>query len=369
MLLDERGWWWLWISCPGLGVARIRALSAVAQANQVTLADLWSWPRLRLQGALRWPDSLMARVESYRLSKGASPSLLVPDKALFPLDQDWPIAFDSLERPPLAVHWSGRKQCWPVLSAQKAVAVVGTRRPSDHGCRMAHALGQCLARAGWPVVSGLAEGIDAASHHGCLAADGLPVGVLGTPLDRVYPSEHGALQAQVESAGLLFSEWPCGARVQRSNFALRNRLLVSVSCALVVVECPERSGSLLSAQIAHTQDCPVWVVPGDALRWSCRGSNGLLQEGATPLLSPESLITALGPGPLAAARSASLPVNRSPSSGERYSSLLRCVDEGFTLEQLSAEFSCSPTQLAHELLQLELEGVVEPTPGLRWRSV
>ena len=160
----------------------------MAQANQVTLADLWSWPRLRLQGALRWPDSLMARVESYRLSKGASPSLLVPDKALFPLDQDWPIAFDSLERPPLAVHWSGRKQCWPVLSAQKAVAVVGTRRPSDHGCRMAHALGQCLARAGWPVVSGLAEGIDAASHHGCLAADGLPVGVLGTPLDRVYPS-------------------------------------------------------------------------------------------------------------------------------------------------------------------------------------
>jgi hypothetical protein len=103
-------------------------------------------------------------------------------------------------------------------------------------------------------------------------------------------SEHEALQAQVESAGLLLSEWPRGARVQRSNFALRNRLLVSVSCALVVVECPETSGSLLSAQIAHTQDCPVWVVPGDALRWSCKGSNGLLQEGATPLLTPESLI-------------------------------------------------------------------------------
>ena len=244
----------------------------------------------------------MARVESYRLSKGARPSLLVPDNALFPLDPDWPIAFDSLQRPPLAVHWSGQKQCLPHLSAQKAVAVVGTRRPSDHGYRMAHALGQCLARAGWPVVSGLAEGIDAASHHGCLAAGGLPVGVLGTPLDRVYPSEHEALQAQVESAGLLLSEWPRGARVQRSNFALRNRLLVSVSCALVVVECPETSGSLLSAQIAHTQNCPVWVVPGDALRWSSKGSNRLLQEGATPLLTPESLIASLGPGPLASRR-------------------------------------------------------------------
>lgn len=311
----------------------------------------------------------MARVESYRLSKGARPSLLVPENALFPLDQDWPIAFDSLQRPPLAVHWSGRKQCLPYLSAQKAVAVVGTRRPSDHGCRMAHALGQCLARAGWPVVSGLAEGIDAASHHGCLAAGGFPIGVLGTPLDRVYPSEHEALQAQVESAGLLLSEWPRGARVQRSNFALRNRLLVSVSCALVVVECPETSGSLLSAQIAHTLDCPVWVVPGDALRWSSKGSNGLLQQGATPLLTPESLIASLGPGPLASAKTASMALDRSPSSGDRKPSLLRGVDEGLTLEQLSAALRCSPTQLAHELLQLELAGVVEPKPGLRWRSV
>ena len=311
----------------------------------------------------------MARVESYRLSQGALPSLLVPDNALFPLDLDWPIAFDSLQRPPLAVHWSGQKPCWPLLSAQKAVAVVGTRRPSDHGCRMAHALGQCLARAGWPVVSGLAEGIDATSHHGCLAAGGLPVGVLGTPLDRVYPPEHEALQAQVESAGLLLSECPRGARVQRSNFALRNRLLVSVSCALVVVECPETSGSLLSAQIAHTLDCPVWVVPGDALRWSCQGSNGLLQKGATPLLSPESLIEALGPGPLAAARTASITLDRSPSSVDRNPLLLRGVDEGLTLEQLSAALSCNPNQLAHELLQLELAGVVEPKPGLRWRSV
>ncbi len=365
----ERGWWWLWISCPGLGVARIRALSAVAQAHQVTLADLWSWPLVRLQGALRWPDSLMARVESYRLSKGALPSLLVPGNALFPLDSDWPIAFDALQRPPLAVHWSGQKQCWPYLSAQKAVAVVGTRRPSDHGCRMAHALGQCLAHAGWPVVSGLAEGIDAASHHGCLAAGGLPVGVLGTPLDRVYPPEHEALQAQVESAGLLLSEWPRGARVQRSNFALRNRLLVSVSCALVVVECPETSGSLLSAQIARSQNCPVWVVPGDALRWSCQGSNGLLQKGATPLLSPESFIAELGPGPLAAESTASMPMHRIRSSVDETSSLLRGVDEGLTLEQLSAALSCSSTQLAHELLQLELAGVIEPKPGLRWRSV
>ncbi len=111
------------------------------------------------------------------------------------------------------------------------------------------------------------------------------------------------------------------------------------------------------------------MVPGDALRWSCQGSNGLLQEGATPLLSPESFIAGLGPGPLAAERTASMPMHGIESSVDGTSSLLRAVDEGLTLEQLSAALSCSPTQLAHELLQLELAGVIEPKPGLRWRSV
>ncbi len=310
---------------------------------------------------------MLARLESYRHGAGPSPSLLVPDNALLPVDLEWPKSLDALERPPLALHWSGQKMCLPLLSARKAIAVVGTRSPSDHGCRMAYEIGQCLARAGWPVVSGLAEGIDAASHHGCLDAGGIPVGVLGTPLERVYPPEHEALQSQVEAAGLLVTEWPRGARVQRSSFALRNRLLVSVSSALVVVECPEVSGALLSARIAETQNCPVWVVPGDALRWSSKGSNGLLQQGSTPLLAPELLSAALGPGPFAATkpmRSAS-----ASSAEELDRPLLPLIDEGLTLDQLSAALRCSSTQLAQDLLQLELDGVIEPKPGLRWRSV
>lgn len=333
----------------------------------MTLADLWSWPLLRLKLELGWPDSLMTQVESYRLRKGAAPTFAVPENALLPMDEDWPNSLITLERPPLALHWSGRRVCWPLLSSRQAVAVVGTRRPSDHGRRMAYAIGQCLANAGWPVVSGLAEGIDAAAHKGCLEAGGIPIGVLGTPLDRIYPPEHETLQVQVGSSGLLFTEWPCGARVQRSSFVLRNRLLVTVSCALVVVECPVASGALLSAQIAKSQECPVWVVPGDALRWSCQGSNGLLPQGSTPLLKPELLSDALGPGPFAAQR----PVQSdATASAEKLDvPLLRFINEGFTFEQLSAAMSCSSTQLAHELLQLELDGIIEPRPGLRWHSV
>jgi predicted Rossmann fold nucleotide-binding protein DprA/Smf involved in DNA uptake len=156
-----------------------------------------------------------------------------------------------------------------------------------------------LAAAGWPVVSGLAEGIDGAAHEGCLAAGGAPVGVLGTPLDRTYPRHHRALQQQVAHQGLLVSEWPVGAPVRPGHFASRNRLQVGLARALVVVECPLASGALHSADLAWAQGLPLWVVPADAARLSALGSNRLLARGATPLLTPSDLIDQLGPGPLA----------------------------------------------------------------------
>ena len=151
---------------------------------------------------------------------------------------------------------------------------------------MAEDLGHALARSGWPVISGLAEGIDAAVHGGCLQADGAPVAVLGTGLDRVYTRHHDALQKAVAEQGLLISERVFGEPVQRGHFAHRNRLIVALALAsaLVVVECPERSSALISARLAEQRSCPVWVVPGDALRWSARGSNALLQNQAAPLL-------------------------------------------------------------------------------------
>ena len=154
---------------------------------------------------------------------------------------------------------------------------------------MAHSLGQALAGAGWPVVSGLAEGIDAEVHRGALASGGSPVGVLGTPLERVYPRHHTSLQPQVARCGLLVSEQAPGAAVLRGHFASRNRLLVALARAVVVVECPRVSGALHSADLAWSEGLPLWVVPADAARQSAAGSNRLLARGATPLLEPMDL--------------------------------------------------------------------------------
>ena len=122
--------------------------------------------------------------------------------------------------------------------------------------------------------------------------------VLGTSLERVYPRHHEAFQAEVSRKGLLLSELSPGTAMNRGSFVERNRLIVALAKALVVVECPERSGALISARFAAQLQCPVWVVPGDARRWSSQGSNALLRNQASPLLEASELAKHLGAGPL-----------------------------------------------------------------------
>ncbi|KZR89421.1 DNA-processing protein DprA [Synechococcus sp. MIT S9508] len=254
--------------------------SAAAQAPQ-GFQELWGWSLPKLHKEFAWPASVLSSLERYRASLGLQPCIEVPVDVLLPCAPEWPAGFERLERPPLSIHWRGRRALLSSLSLQQAVAVVGTRRPSNHGLRMADKLGRALAQAHWPVVSGLAEGIDAAAHRACLQAGGSPVAVLGMPLHRVYPLEHRALQQEVAQAGLLITELRDSASVTRSSFALRNRLLVAVTKAVVVVECPENSGALRSAAMARSLGIPVWVVPGDALRESSQGNNALLLSGGT----------------------------------------------------------------------------------------
>ncbi len=297
----QRLWWLLWSLCPGIGVRRLRRLVLLPGG----LEAAWLLPVELLAAQMGWPRSLGPAVDQFRCRWGSDP---LPELAragqtgrrvLLPGDRRWPEAMEALDRPPPALYWRGRGSLWAPLASRLAVAVVGTRRPSSHGLLMASRVGAALAAAGWPVVSGLAEGIDGAAHEGCLAAGGAPVAVLGTPLDRTYPRHHRVLQQQVARQGLLLSEWPVGAPVRPGHFASRNRLQVALATALVLVECPLASGALHSADLAWAQGLPLWVVPADAARLSALGSNRLLARGATPLLTPADLIDQLGPGPLA----------------------------------------------------------------------
>ena len=260
---------------------------------------------------------------------------------------------NRLDRPPLVLHQQGRAEVLDWIGQGQAVAVVGTRAASDHVLRMAEHLGTALAEAGWPVISSLSEGIDAAAHRGCLAAGGVPVAVLGTPLDGVNPRHHHSLQQDVAENGLLLSERRPGESLQPGHFAARNRLLVCLSSALVVVEYPDRSGALISARLAAENQFPFWVIPGDAGRWSSRGCNRLLQNKAAPLLSPQELVEHLGPGPC----------HQVKATAEV---LMKALGSGTSIEQLQQTLKLPAGRLASDLLPLELAGQVVCESGFLW---
>ena len=363
---ERRLWWLLWSACPGVGWVRLCQL----EQRFGTLAEAWCAPLESLKRLGGVGEGWCAGVAAHRRRWGPAPLSSWAEHVrrgrglLVPGDPAWPPSLAGLERPPLVLHWAGLGSSWPLLALRQAVAVVGTRRPSRQGLAMADALGAALAQAGWPVLSGLADGIDAAAHRGCLRASGRPIAVLGTPLERVYPSHHQGLQALVRRQGLLISEQPPGGGVCAGHFAARNRLLVSLARAVVLVECPERSGALHSARLAWEQQLPLWVVPGDAARLSARGSNGWLAKGASLLLEPADLIRQLGEGPLAAAagggRSAGV-------AGD--AELLQALGGGASLEQLCQVLHSPAAQLAPRLLALELAGAIRAEPGLHWRPL
>ena len=311
----------------------------------------------RLGQALGWPSHCQHAVDRYRRQQGAEPDLHVPACALLPGDPAWPCSLEEVDAPPSGLYVEGDRLLLQHLSAREAIAVVGTRFASDHGLAMAEELGRALAEAGWPVLSGLAEGIDAAAHRGCLARSGVPIAVLGTPLERAYPVHHRMLQRQVAEHGLLLSTTRSGSRVHPGHFAARNRWLVTFAKALVVVECPQRSGALISARWASQMHRPIWVVPGDARRWSCRGSNALLRGQASALIHPEDLLHGLGDGPL-----------RSQDSRSKHHQLMEAIGSGASLDQLVLRLETSPAELAPQLLVLERQGQLLCESGLHWRK-
>ena len=372
---QQRLWWRIWSAAPGIGWLRLTQLQQTFGSLELAWQAKPDTLNKALAGSARLGPRGMGALLAYRDALGPYP-LNNPASAeqrqrwagrgvLVHGDAALPLSLAALERPPLQLYWQGRGSLWASLRERRAVAVVGTRHPSRHGESMARVIGQALAAAGWPVVSGLAEGIDAAAHRGCLEAGGRPVGVLGTPLERVYPRHHEALQEKVGREGLLVSEQAPGSAVRAGHFAARNRLQVALAEAVVLVECPHDSGALHSARLAWDTGTPLWVVPADVGRASAAGSNRWLTQGASALLDPADLIRSLGEGPLHTSGAAG---NAAPRRLiEREAALLAALGTGASLDQLCQRLRQEPGRISERLLQLEMAGLVRSQPGLWWQ--
>ena len=197
-------------------------------------------------------------------------------------DAAYPRRLQNIPDPPLVFYYKGRL---PDLDGQPVIGVVGTRRASAYGMTTAKRMGYQIAKCGGVVVSGVASGIDGMAMRGALTVAGTVVGVLGCGVDIVYPQSNRALFADTERYGCLLSEFPPGTPPVKWNFPKRNRIISGLSCGVLIVEAPEKSGALITARQAADQGRDVFVVPGNIDVDSCTGSNRLLRDGAIAVSS------------------------------------------------------------------------------------
>jgi DNA processing protein len=278
--------------------------------------------------------------------------------------------------PPLLAQISEAPPVLFVLGSLAALqspqlAIVGSRTPTAAGRKTARDFALSLAQAGLTITSGLAVGVDAASHEGALLAEGMTVAVFGTGLDAVYPLENTRLAARIRERGALVSEFPPRTRPARRNFPQRNRIISGLARGTLVVEAALRSGSLLTAKWAAEQGREVFAIPGSIHNRLTRGCHKLIRDGATLVENPGDVVSELQL-PLCRQRLTPQPASRNgpPALDKEYEMLLDALGfEPATIDDLVGRTGIPGAAVASMLLILELEGCVAALPGGRYDRI
>jgi DNA processing protein len=270
----------------------------------------------------------------------------------------FPPLLTAIHDPPPGLFLQGGAN--EALLCGSTVAVVGARACSSYGSSVARAIGRDLAAAGLVVVSGLARGIDGEAHRGALEAGGTTVAVLGCGVDRDYPAAHAQLAARIRETGLIVSEYAPGVEPAPWRFPARNRIVAGLSQATVVVEARERSGALITADLALEEGREVFAVPGEITSALSAGTNELLRLGAAPLTSARDVLERFG---LELAE-------REPSEvSEGAAAVLSALRDGPAgADELAAATGIGASELSIALTELELAGLVTAGDG-EYRTV
>ena len=262
------------------------------------------------------------------------------------------------------------------LPADRMIGIVGTRRATEYGRRMAHDLAFDLATEGWAIVSGLAAGIDSAAHRGALAAGGTTIAVLGCGVDHVYPAANRGLYQAIGQRGLLLSEYPPEQTPRKFHFPERNRIIAALGSAVVVVQAGERSGALITAGLALNLGREVLAVPGAADQLVSRGAHQLLREGAAVAESALDVLRQLyGPaydgsptvqGTLFDAAIGPQEAGTGGSAGRLREAL---VGGPAPVDELSRVTGIGVSETLAALCRMEIGGTVRSLPGHRFELV
>ena len=279
---------WIWLATrAGLGDrGRMLLLQRFADAEDVYFAETGEYARvegLSPEAISSLQEKSLAEAEQILADcQRENIRILTWQDALYPK------RLKNIADPPVVLYYKGTL---PQVDALPCIAVVGTRGASAYGMSTAKRMGYQIAACGGITVSGVAFGIDAMAMRGALSAGAPVIGVLGCGADVVYPASNRALYADTQRQGCLLTEFPPGTPPIGWNFPRRNRIISGLSCGVLVVEAPEKSGALITAREAADQGRDVFVVPGNIDVPSCKGSNALLRDGAIAVSSGWDVIS------------------------------------------------------------------------------
>jgi len=278
---------------------------------------------------------------------------------------EYPALLEEIYDPPLVLYARGQMESL----GRPCIALVGTRKPTIYGLQMAQGLASDLASRGITIASGLARGIDAAAHRGCLQGNGSTIAVLGCGIDVVYPREHRRLTQQILENGLLLSEFAPGTSPAPQNFPVRNRIISGLALGTLIVEAREYSGSLITARLAMEQNREVFAIPGNLTNPQSFGPNFLIKQGAKLVQSWRDVVEEL-PAELRQEilfrEDAKLPgkpeLEMLSAEESRLLELLK-MDEATQFDKILHSSSVGISRLSDLLLNLEMSGWIRQLPG------
>ncbi len=359
--MSERKYWVGFNMVRGIGPARVRALIDYFGS----LEEAWRAPAAELREAgldKRSLENLLAARGRLDLDREMARLEKWGVRVMTWEDHDYPRRLRQIYNAPPVLYVRGSL----LPQDEWAVAVVGTRRPTDYGREAARVLAADLARQGITVVSGLALGIDGIAHQAALDAGGRTIAVLGSGFRYLYPARHRNLAKCIVENGALISEYALDVRPEASNFPPRNRIISGLSMGVVVVEAGERSGALITAHFAAEQGREVFAVPGPIFNRPSVGTNRLIQEGAKAVTSVRDILEELDITMAAEQQEARLNIPKSDLEERIWTYLLETPHH---VDEIVRELGLETSEVVSTLTLMELKGLVRQVGPMEFRAV
>lgn len=282
----QQDYYWLWLKgIQGIGTKKFLSLykhfgdiKKVYYAKEMDFVGIPNINKRDIKNILKNKDMEKVFEDINKLKKQKVDVILYKDK-------HYPSMLKEIYTPPSILYCKGEM---PINGV--AMSIVGSRKASYYGLKMAEKLAYELASLGITIVSGMARGIDTYAHRGAIQAKGRTIAVLGCGVDVIYPQENSELMKEIEKKGLVISEFPLTTLPKANNFPARNRIISGLSLGTIVIEAGEKSGSLITAEFALEQGRNVYAIPGNIDNQTSKGTNNLIKEGAKVVTSVEDIV-------------------------------------------------------------------------------